>query len=183
LIQELVDVGARGGNLLLNVGPTSPGEIPWLQARLADIGWWLRRFGDAIYDTRPWQRPSGTTASGLDVRYTATDDAVHAIVLGTPKAAEVDLDVELDPDARARAWVAGTSLSRGGHRQWHGHQTARRSRRVTGDPAATLPDESRPRSLRRDGAMAPDGSLEDRELPEWYDDATFDALVSAEGPA
>jgi len=101
LIHELVDVVARGGNFLLNVGPTSTGEIPFLQAkRLAGIGSWLRRHGDAIYGTHRWKRPTGATADGIDVRYTATDDAVHAIVLGAPKQAAIELDVKLADGAQ-----------------------------------------------------------------------------------
>lgn len=97
LIHELADIVARGGNFLLNVGPTASGSIPWLQAeRLLAVGWWLRNNGGAVYGTRPWQRPTGTTADGIDVRYTLSDEAVHAIVLGTPKSAEVTLDVHVE---------------------------------------------------------------------------------------
>ena len=100
LVRELVDVVARGGNLLLNVGPTGAGAIPWHQAeRLLALGEWLRRYGGAVYGTRRWDRPSGTTAEGLDVRYTASDDAVHAIVLSPHRQTALDLDVRLDAGA------------------------------------------------------------------------------------
>lgn len=56
LIHYLIDKVSRGGNLLLNVGPTADGRIPVIQQqRLRDIGNWLRINGDAIYSTRPWQ--------------------------------------------------------------------------------------------------------------------------------
>ena len=103
LIRYFADIVARGGNFLLNMGPTATGEPPWEQARrLSDIGWWLARYGGAIYGTRRWERPTGTTGDGLDVRYTASGDAVHAIVLGTPAAARVELDVRLDDGAEVR---------------------------------------------------------------------------------
>ena len=52
LIRALVDVVSRGGNLLLNVGPSPDGEIPeGLQERLRDIGAWMRVNGDAIRGT------------------------------------------------------------------------------------------------------------------------------------
>lgn len=54
LILELIDLVSRGGNLLLNVGPTADGRIPVImQQRLKDIGDWLSVNGDAIYGTRP----------------------------------------------------------------------------------------------------------------------------------
>lgn len=53
LIHELVDIVSRGGNLLLNVGPTADGRIPVImQERLVDIGDWLNVNGEAIYGTR-----------------------------------------------------------------------------------------------------------------------------------
>jgi alpha-L-fucosidase len=95
LIRMLVDVVARGGNLLLNVGPTADGLIPAAQAaRLTALGWWLRQNGAAVYGTRPWARPSGSTGDGHEVRFTrAGDDAsVFAVVLGTPPGGTLRLE-------------------------------------------------------------------------------------------
>ncbi|PRX99500.1 alpha-L-fucosidase [Allonocardiopsis opalescens] len=100
LIHEFVDCVAHGGNFLPAVGPTASGRIPWIQAeRLLALGWWLRENGEAVYGTRPWLRAAGTTRDGLGVRYTRSADAVHAIVLGTPAAARVELDVTVDDAA------------------------------------------------------------------------------------
>jgi hypothetical protein len=41
----------------------------------------------------------------------STDHAVHAIVSGTPKEAEFDLDVELDPGAHASLGGRSVALS------------------------------------------------------------------------
>jgi len=54
LIQMLVDVVAKGGNLLLNIGPGPDGA--WHDAaydRLAALGAWMRVNSEAIYNTRP----------------------------------------------------------------------------------------------------------------------------------
>jgi alpha-L-fucosidase len=55
LVETLVKVVARGGNLLLNVGPTADGRIPPLvEDRLLSLGKWLTTNGEAIYGSRPW---------------------------------------------------------------------------------------------------------------------------------
>jgi len=52
LIRALVDAASRGGNFLLNVGPTPEGVIqPEFEERLLAIGRWLKVNGDAIYGT------------------------------------------------------------------------------------------------------------------------------------
>ena len=52
LIRMLVDIVSRGGNLLLNIGPRSDGTIPKIMInRLEDIGSWLEKNGEAIYET------------------------------------------------------------------------------------------------------------------------------------
>jgi alpha-L-fucosidase len=73
LIRTLVDVASKGGNLLLNVGPTPEGTIqPEFQERLRGIGRWLAVNGDAIYGTTfgPLQNlPYGRTTAKGDVTY------------------------------------------------------------------------------------------------------------------
>ena len=50
LIRMLIDTVSKGGNLLLNVGPTGRGEIDERALdRLAGIGRWMRRHGRSIY--------------------------------------------------------------------------------------------------------------------------------------
>src|SRR5579871_717093 len=52
LIRNLVDIASKGGNYLLNVGPTSLGEIPPGSVdRLAQMGKWTQVNGDSLYGT------------------------------------------------------------------------------------------------------------------------------------
>lgn len=52
LIRNLVDIASKGGNYLLNVGPTSEGLIPDSSVvRLKEVGKWLKTNGQAIYGT------------------------------------------------------------------------------------------------------------------------------------
>jgi alpha-L-fucosidase len=52
LIHNLVDIASKGGNYLLNVGPTSTGIIPQPEVeRLEQVGAWMKVNGAAIYGT------------------------------------------------------------------------------------------------------------------------------------
>jgi alpha-L-fucosidase len=52
LLHNLIDIASKGGNYLLNVGPSSEGEIPPESVeRLREIGAWLKVNGEAIYGT------------------------------------------------------------------------------------------------------------------------------------
>jgi len=98
LVQSFVDIVARGGNLLLNVGPRGDGTIPDIQrSRLTGLGDWLAVNGEAIYGTRPWQREADNL-SGTPVRYTASGDQLNVIVLGEPPE-----QLRLAPDVAALA--------------------------------------------------------------------------------
>ena len=72
LIRNLCDIASKGGNYLLNVGPTSEGLIPQPGIeRLAEVGAWMNVNGDAIYGTSasplkqpPWGRYSKKVSGG-----------------------------------------------------------------------------------------------------------------------
>jgi len=107
LVHLLVDVVSKNGNLLLNVGPMADGTIPPEQeARLEGLGAWLKLNGEAIFDTRPWERAEGQTDGGLPVRFTRTDDALYAIVLGKPQTDRVEISALSVPET-ASVYVLG----------------------------------------------------------------------------
>jgi alpha-L-fucosidase len=55
LIDILIETRAKGGNLLLNIGPKPDGTVPEEQdARLREIALWNFVNGEAIKDVRPW---------------------------------------------------------------------------------------------------------------------------------
>ena len=60
IIRNLIDIASKGGNYLLNVGPTAEGLIPAPSVeRLAAVGKWMKVNGESIY---------GTTASPLSTQ-------------------------------------------------------------------------------------------------------------------
>jgi alpha-L-fucosidase len=78
LIHTLVDIAAKGGNLLLNIGPGPDGTLPPESLeRLREIGAWMKVNGSAIYSTRA----VAPYAEGK-IRYTRLRDrTIHAIYL------------------------------------------------------------------------------------------------------
>ena len=78
LIHNLVDIASKGGNYLLNVGPTGEGLIPDASVeRLREIGDWMHVNGEAIYDTSagpfgkqlPWGRCTAKVEGGNTTLY------------------------------------------------------------------------------------------------------------------
>ncbi|MDX1636853.1 MAG: alpha-L-fucosidase [Balneolaceae bacterium] len=68
LVHNLADIAAKGGNYLLNVGPTAEGLIPDESvARLAEMGAWLEANGEAIYST---ERLESGFKQGESIRFT-----------------------------------------------------------------------------------------------------------------
>jgi alpha-L-fucosidase len=103
LIDALIDIVSKNGNMLLNIGPRADGMITDEQQNvLLGIGKWLDINGEGIYGTRPWKIDGeGPTESpgedvqfneykskgytSRDIRFTVKNDVLYAFVLDAPK--------------------------------------------------------------------------------------------------
>jgi alpha-L-fucosidase len=119
LLYWIVEIASKGGNYMLNVGPTAEGLFPPESVeRLAAVGRWIERNGEAIYGTRRWRTThDGPTSlamegtrereeKGFDARFTPQDvwytrkaGTVYAIALVPPKDGRVVLPAFADSAA------------------------------------------------------------------------------------
>jgi alpha-L-fucosidase len=107
VLHTLIDVVSKNGNLLLSVPVRGDGTIDSRErAIVEEVGRWMAKNGEAIYDTRPWavfgegpvmeeaaapmsgagfNEGKGKPFSAADIRFTAKGDAVYAFVMGWPE--------------------------------------------------------------------------------------------------
>ncbi|HTQ56204.1 MAG TPA: alpha-L-fucosidase [Bryobacteraceae bacterium] len=84
VVDYLVDIVSKNGNLLLNIGPKADGTIPQImQHTLREVGEWLRVNGEGIYGSHYWE-----PYHDGDVHFTRKGNTLYAI---TPYWPEDDL--------------------------------------------------------------------------------------------
>jgi len=104
IVQQLVDIISKNGNLLVNIGPRSDGTIPdEIQSVLREVGAWLKVNGEAIYGTRPWkiygEGPTKIIEGAFhdtdvqaftdhDFRFTTKNGQLYAFELAWPSSGE-----------------------------------------------------------------------------------------------
>jgi alpha-L-fucosidase len=82
IVQSLADTVAKGGGLMIGVGPSAHGEFhPEAVRQMKATGDWLKINGEAIYATRP--REVALWSEGDTVRYTRSKDMRHIYAILT----------------------------------------------------------------------------------------------------
>lgn len=107
VLRNMIDVWSKNGIVLLNLSPTKEGIIPEGQREvILEVGQWLKKYGEAVYDTRPYKvygfgqasesdgHFGGQSAvnqySASDIRFTRSKDkkTVYVFFLGQPTPGE-----------------------------------------------------------------------------------------------
>lgn len=83
VVDILVETRAKGGNLLLNIGPKPDGELPIEQEeRLREVALWMQVNQECIYNVRPWVI---TNEKNIWFTKAKNDDTLYAIVKQEPR--------------------------------------------------------------------------------------------------
>jgi alpha-L-fucosidase len=86
LIRNLIDCTSKGGNFVLNVGPTASGDFPAEhKAILQEMGKWTATNGEAIYGTEPAPECDFEKGAGAQCFATKTQNHIYVEVIHWPE--------------------------------------------------------------------------------------------------
>ncbi|BDI29007.1 alpha-L-fucosidase [Capsulimonas corticalis] len=120
LVQMLIDAVSKGGNLLLNVGPTGRGEFDArVLERLKGIGAWMRLHSRAIYGCT--QAPEGfDTPQDCRLTYNPKTHRLYVHLYAWPFK-ELHLDGIAGKIAYAQLLHDGSEVTMNGRNEWEPH--------------------------------------------------------------
>ena len=108
LVHNLIDVTAKGGNYLLNVGPTAEGIIPVPSVeRLNEMGNWLSANGEAIYKTEKLQN---NYKQGEEIRFTKKIGSPVYFTMVLKKPSKIFILKNLKPKADSKILLLGYDM-------------------------------------------------------------------------
>ena len=105
IIKKLVDIVSKGGNYLLNIGPSPEGEFDTVAyQRLEEIGKWMKMNSEAIYSTGMYK----VFGEGENIRFTQSKDGktIYVFLLEIPD--EKLLLQKLNPSKNAKITMLGS---------------------------------------------------------------------------
>jgi alpha-L-fucosidase len=109
LARHLADVVSRGGQLLLNVGPTAAGTIPEIQQEsLQGLGRWTAQLGESLRASTPVPEDVARPSDEPWVRWLDTPAALVALVDQPGRIDQPVADVGLDRDRASFLSGSGT---------------------------------------------------------------------------
>jgi alpha-L-fucosidase len=98
LLHMLIDVVAKGGNLILNVGPQPDGRLPATAvSRIKKIGAWMKKYGEGIYGTRVCK-----PYSKGNFAFTRKDNAVYCFLKYESDRTPVNTTVRIPYEGKVR---------------------------------------------------------------------------------
>jgi alpha-L-fucosidase len=108
IVDNLVDTVAKGGGLMVGVGPSAHGEFhPEAIRQLKETGKWLKVNGEAIYSTRA--REGTNFAEGDHVRFTRSKDKRWVYVIFTEWPGREIALASLRPKADSKIAMLGSA--------------------------------------------------------------------------
>ena len=110
LIEKLVDIVSKGGNLLLNIGPGPDGELDAeAYNRLKEMGAWIKINGEAIYGSRMFK----VFGEGEKIRYTQSKDGQvkYIFLFDFPKSNQLLTKISFSKNTKLQMLGSAAKLS------------------------------------------------------------------------